>query len=309
MSIILFLLLCNQINDEDSFNIDIKILLQSANKDVVSRAKLWNDLVQINEWKDITGKYTSKAKYIKDDKNVVTLEKEDGNIINVNLESLSRQNQARISSIHRLYPRIKRDFTLEYDKYQKKIKLENDRNEIIKKRSGNWKVYAKNNILLILTSICPCLPVNVKIVDENGVIRKLEIPITYFGERTSSTNIEYKTIDQIINSLNAMDRKHNTHAISDAISCYSQKNYDVLDNRERQNVIYGLSITKYIPMYGTLLLTGEEVASELNLNLDDRLSAFIPNKEYGDLVFDFVNKNENMPVPRQIINIYKELSQ
>ena len=33
------------------------------------------------------------------------------------------------------------------------------------------------------------------------------------------------------------------------------------------------------------------------------------NREYGDLVFDFVNKNENMPVPRQIINIYKELSQ
>lgn len=304
MSIILLLLLCGQVDD-----VDIKILLQSDNKDVVSRAKLWNDLVQINEWKDITGKYASKAKYIKDDKNIVTLEKEDGKIINVNLEILSRQNQARISSIHRLYPRIKRDFTLEYDKYQKKIKLENDKNEIIKKRNRNWKAYAQNNILSILTSICPCLPVSVKIIDENGIIRKVEIPIIYFGERISTTNIEYKTIDQIINSLNAMDRKHNIHAISDAIICYTQKNYDVLDNRERQNVIYGLSITKYIPMYGTLLLTGEEVAVELSVNLDDRLSAFIQNKEYGDLVFDFVNKNENIPIPRQVINIYKELSQ
>ena len=55
MSIILCLLLCGQVND-----IDIKILLQSDNKDIVSRAKLWNDAVQLNEWKDITGKYTSK---------------------------------------------------------------------------------------------------------------------------------------------------------------------------------------------------------------------------------------------------------
>ena len=97
-----------------------------------------------------------------------------------------------------------------------------NKNEIIKKRNGNWKAYAQNNILSILTSICPCLPVSVKIIDENGIIRKLEIPIIYFGERISTTNIEYKTIDQIINSLNAMDRKHNIHAISDAIICYNQ---------------------------------------------------------------------------------------
>jgi len=103
----------------------------------------------------------------------------------------------------------------------------------------------------------------------------------------------------------------NRYDIESAIKCYNNKNYAQLDDRNKLAASSGFAITQYIPMYGELNLTGQEVAREFGFNVQDdgRLSLAIDEIEpIFPFLFEFLDKNDGIPIVRQMINTYKELN-